>query len=110
MQILHVHIHVKSGRLDEFQKATIENARNSVQEPGCARFDVIQQVDDPTRFELVEIYRDEKALAAHRESPHYLAWVERVPEMLEQPRTRTFYRNIYPGDEAFFAGDEASSK
>jgi quinol monooxygenase YgiN len=73
MHILHVHVHVKPEHLDAFQTATVENASHSVQEPGCARFDVIQQADDPTRFVLVEIYRDAQALAAHRETPHYHA-------------------------------------
>jgi quinol monooxygenase YgiN len=101
MHILHVNVHVNPDRLDEFRLATIENASHSVQEPGCARFDVIAQVDDPTRFMLVEIYRDEQALAAHRAAPHYIAWVERVTDMLAEPRTRIFYRNVYPGDDAF---------
>jgi quinol monooxygenase YgiN len=101
MHILHVNIHVKPDCLDEFRAATIENASHSVQEPGCARFDVIEQADDPTRFMLVEIYRDEQALAAHRESPHYRAWVERATDMLAEPRTRIFYRNVYPGDDSF---------
>ena len=101
MHILHVHVHVKPEHLDAFQTATVENASHSVQEPGCARFDVIQQTDDPTRFVLVEFYRDAPALAAHRETPHYHAWIERVTDMLAEPRTRTFYRNVHPGDDAF---------
>ena len=101
MHILHVHVHVKPEHLDAFQTATVENARNSIQEPGCARFDVVQQTDDPTRFVLVEFYRDAPALAAHRETPHYHAWIERVTDMLPEPRTRTFYRNVHPGDDAF---------
>ena len=101
MHILHVHVHVKPEHLDAFQTATVENASHSVQEPGCARFDVIQQADDPTRFVLVEIYRDAQALAAHRETPHYHAWIERATDMLAEPRTRTVYRNVCPGDDAF---------
>ena len=101
MHILHVHVHVKPEHLDAFQTATIENASHSVQEPGCVRFDVIQQTDDPTRFVLVEVYRDAQGHAAHRETPHYHAWIERVPDMLAEPRTRTFYRNVHPGDDSF---------
>jgi (4S)-4-hydroxy-5-phosphonooxypentane-2,3-dione isomerase len=101
MHILHVHIHVKLERLEEFQKATLDNASHSVQEPGCVRFDVIQQEDDPTRFVLVEIYRGPEALAAHRETAHYQAWISRVPDMLEEPRTRTFYRNLFPVDDSY---------
>jgi (4S)-4-hydroxy-5-phosphonooxypentane-2,3-dione isomerase len=101
MHILHVNIHVKPEHLDDFQRATIENASHSVQEPGCLRFDVVQQADVPTLFVLVEIYRDPQALAAHRETPHYQAWVDRVTDMLAEPRTRTAYRNVYPRDDAF---------
>jgi (4S)-4-hydroxy-5-phosphonooxypentane-2,3-dione isomerase len=101
MHILLVQVHVKPDHLDDFQLATVENASHSVQEPGCARFDVIQQIDDPARFVFVEIYRDDQALAAHRESPHYRAWVERVADMLAEPRTRAVYRNVFPDDAAF---------
>src|ERR1700685_2986558 len=101
MHILHVHVHVKPEHLDAFQTATVENASHSVQEPGCVRFDVIQQADDPTRFVLVEIYRDAQSHAAHRESTHYHAWVDRVADMLAEPRTRAIYRNVHPGDDQF---------
>jgi len=101
MHILHVQVHVKSEFLDDFQRATIENAKHSVQEPGCARFDVIQQADDPARFVLVEIYRDAESHAAHRETPHYRAWVETVTDMLAEPCTRAIYQNVYPSDTAF---------
>jgi autoinducer 2-degrading protein len=101
MHILHVQVQVKPEFLDDFQLATIENAKHSVQEPGCKRFDVIQQTDDPTRFVLVEIYRDAESHAAHRETPHYHAWVKTVTDMFAEPRTRVFYRNIFPSDSAF---------
>lgn len=101
MHILHVNVHVKPEYLDEFQRATVENASHSVQEPGCVRFDVIQQSDDPTRFVLVEIYRDAQGHAAHRETAHYRAWIDRVTDMLAEPRTRTVYRNVHPPDAAF---------
>ena len=88
MLILHVHIHVKPEHLEAFLKATIENAANSVKEPGVARFDVIQQADDPTRFMLVEVYRDLEATVAHKETAHYHAWAgARWTDMLAEPRT-----------------------
>jgi autoinducer 2-degrading protein len=101
MHILHVQVHVKSEFLDDFQRATIENAKHSVQEAGCVRFDVIQQTDDPTRFVLVEIYRDAESHAAHRETAHYHAWVETVTNVFAEPRTRAIYRNVYPSDAEF---------
>jgi quinol monooxygenase YgiN len=63
------------------------------------RFDFVQQSDDPTRYMLLEVYRDEAALASHRETPHYLAWAAKAPDMLAEPRTRQFYHNIDPADD-----------
>lgn len=98
MQILIVHIRVKPDHLEDFRHATAENARNSRKEPGIARFDFLQQADDPTRFVLYEVYRDADAPVKHRETAHYKAWVEKVPDMLAEPRTRTFYSNVSPAD------------
>jgi (4S)-4-hydroxy-5-phosphonooxypentane-2,3-dione isomerase len=101
MHILHIHLKVKPERIDDFIAVTIENAAASLKEPGCVRFDVIQEAEDPARFALVEIYRDQATHAAHRETPHYNAWAERALDMLAEPRSRTIYRNVYPGDNAF---------
>jgi quinol monooxygenase YgiN len=98
MVILVVNLHVKAQHLDAFRQATSENARNSRKEPGIVRFDVLQQADDPTRFVLYEVYRDNEAPARHRETAHYQAWLAQVPDMLEEPRTRTFYSNFSPTD------------
>src|SRR5262249_26771138 len=68
MFILHVHIKVKPEHIEEFKQVTIANASNSVKEPGVARFDFIQQDDDPTRFMLIEVYHSEDAIAKHRAS------------------------------------------
>jgi quinol monooxygenase YgiN len=101
MLILHVNIHVKPEYLDAFRAATIENARHSVQEKGIARFDFLQHSADPNRFSLWEVYRDEDAVAAHKLTPHYAVWTEGVAEMMAEPRTRTWYRSEFPGDEAW---------
>lgn len=101
MIILIVHLHVKPEHLDAFRQATAENARNSRQEPGIARFDFLQQSDDPTRFVLYEVYRDADAPAKHRETPHYQAWLAKVPAMLAEDRTRTLYSNVSPADAAW---------
>lgn len=98
MVILVVNLHVKSEHLEAFRLATKENARNSVQEPGILRFDFLEQSDDPTRFVLVEVYRDADAPLQHRETAHYKAWLAKVPDMLAEPRTRTFYSNVFPPD------------
>ena len=101
MLIIQVYITVKPDCIDAFKAATIENARASRKEPGIARFDVIQQNDDPTRFVLVEVYRSVAATAAHKETAHYAAWRERAEPMMAAPRTRAQYSNVSPGDEGW---------
>ncbi len=99
MFIVHVYVHVKPEFVDAFCKATGENARNSVQEAGIARFDVIQQLDDPCRFVLVEVYRTPNDPARHKETAHYKKWAETVAPMMAEPRSSIKYTNIFP-DEA----------
>jgi quinol monooxygenase YgiN len=99
MQIVLVHAHVKPESVEAFKQASIENASNSVQEAGIARFDVIQQADDPTRFILVEVYKTAEAPAAHKETAHYLRWRDTVTEMMAEPRQGIKYGNIFPNDE-----------
>ena len=101
MLIVHVHVHVKPEHIEAFKLATIENASNSVKEPGIARFDVVQQADDPTRFVLVEAYRDTEATTHHKATAHYHAWAEKVADMLAEPRSREVYANIYPADQGW---------
>ena len=101
MFIVHVNIRVKPEFLEPFKQATLANARASVQEPGVARFDVVQQADDPTRFVLVEVYRDEPANAAHRETSHYATWRDTVEPMMAEPRSRVKLTNVFPGDEGW---------
>jgi (4S)-4-hydroxy-5-phosphonooxypentane-2,3-dione isomerase len=99
MLIVHVHIRVKLEFLEEFKAASSENARNSLQEPGIARFDVLQQVDDPCHFELIEVYRTPEDPAKHKETAHYNKWRELAEPMLAEPRSRTIYANIFPADK-----------
>jgi quinol monooxygenase YgiN len=98
MHILHVHVHVKPEHLEEFKQATMENAAKSRQEAGVARFDVIQQTDDPTRFILMEAYRSAEGHAQHKETEHYKTWNAKVADWLVAPRTRTVYSNVSPAD------------
>jgi len=98
MHIMHVHIHIKPDQVEAFKAATIENARNSIQEPGIARFDFIQDQDDPAHFELIEVYHSKDDVAAHRASAHYNAWAAKVADMFAGERTRNFYTNVYPPD------------
>ena len=98
MLIVHVHARVKPESIDAFKQATVENARNSVKEPGIARFDVIQQSDDPTRFVLVEVYRTADAPAQHKQTAHYLRWRDTVADMMVEPRGSVKYANVFPED------------
>ena len=101
MLIVQVHVRVKPECVEAFREATRENAKNSVREPGIARFDVIQQADDPSRFILVEVYRTAHAPAAHKETPHYAAWRDAVAGMMAEPRTSVKYANVFPGEEGW---------
>lgn len=98
MLIVHVFIHVKPDCIAEFKAASLENASHSVQEPGIARFDVIQQADDPSRFVLVEVYRDPDAPAHHKETAHYAKWRDTVADMMAEPRSSVKYLNLFPAD------------
>ena len=95
MLIVHVHVHVKAECLEAFKQITLENARASVKEPGIARFDVVQQADDPTRFVLVEVYRTAEAPAKHKETAHYAKWRDTVAPMMAEPRSRAEYREVF---------------
>lgn len=98
MLIVHVHVQVKPECVEAFKKATLANAQASVKEPGIARFDVAQQTDDPTKFVLVEVYRNDDAPARHKETAHYTAWRDAVAPMMAQPRSSVKYANVFPGD------------
>ena len=98
MIIVHVHVRVKNEFVAAFKAASLENAQNSVREPGIARFDVVQQADEPTRFVLVEVYRDALAPAAHKETKHYQTWRDAVAAMMAEPRTSVKFTNIFPDD------------
>jgi quinol monooxygenase YgiN len=99
MHIVHIHVHVKPEAVEAFRQVTIENGRQSIQEPGIARFDVVQQTDDPTRFVLVEVYRSAQAPAQHKETAHYKTWRDKVEPLMAEPRTRVIYSNVFPADE-----------
>lgn len=101
MLVVHVHVHVKSECIEAFKAATLANARASVQEPGIAAFDVVQQSDDPTHFVLVEAYRTPAAPAAHKETAHYATWRDTVAPMMAEPRSSVKFANVFPEDAAW---------
>ena len=101
MFIVHVSAHVKPEKVEAFRAATVENARNSKKEPGIARFDVIQQQDDPTRFVLVEVYHTPGDPARHKETAHYQKWRDTVADMMAEPRTSIKYTNVFPDEQGW---------
>ena len=98
MLIIHVHVQVKPECIEAFKVASLDNARHSLQESGVARFDVVQQADDPTRFVLVEVYRTDDAPAKHKETAHYAKWRDTVADMMAVARYSTKLRNLFPED------------
>jgi autoinducer 2-degrading protein len=101
MLIVHVHVHVKSESVEEFRQATMENALASVQEPGIARFDVMQSQDEATRFVLTEVYRTPEAVAAHKATAHYAKWRDAVEPMMAEPRQRVLYNAVFPDPQGW---------
>jgi (4S)-4-hydroxy-5-phosphonooxypentane-2,3-dione isomerase len=94
MLMLQVNVRVKADQVGAFREATIANARGSLAEPGIAAFDVLQNEEDPTRFMLIEAYRQREAIAAHKETAHYREWIERVTPMMAEPRTRSWWTGV----------------
>ena len=101
MLIVHVSVFVKPHFVEAFKAATVENARQSLQEPGIARFDVVQAVDDPTRFVFTEVYRTADAPAAHKATAHYAKWRDTVAPMMQEPRSSKQYQNVFPEDSGW---------
>jgi quinol monooxygenase YgiN len=101
MLVVHVHVHVKPECVGDFKRVSLANARESIKEPGIARFDVVQQQDDPTRFVLVEVYRDNQAPAAHKETKHYAAWRDAVASMMAEARSSVKFQNVFPEDQGW---------
>ena len=101
MLAVHVHIQVKPDCVDAFIEATLENARSSLQEPGIARFDVVQDRSDPSHVVLVEVYKEDNAPAAHKATAHYAKWRDTVADMMAVPRSSTQFETVYPHDSGW---------
>ena len=98
MLVVHVHIKVKPDGIDTFRQVTIANARESLKEPGIARFDLIRHADDPVRFILVEAYRSPEDAAAHKLTAHYAAWRDAMESLMAEPRFSVKYASEFPDD------------
>src|SRR4051794_21337120 len=98
MLVVHVHVRVKPESVESFKQATLANALESVKEPGIARFDVVQQQDDATRFVLVEAYLTGDAPAAHKVTKHYQTWRDTVAPMMAEPRSSVKFSSVFPNE------------
>lgn len=100
MYVVCVHVHVVPDHVDDFIQATLENARNTVREPGNLRFDVVRRLDDPNRFMLHEVYKDEAGMEAHKQTEHYAAWRDAVAPWMAEPRQGIKYASLFPESES----------
>ena len=96
MHVTLVHVHVKPEHVEPFTTAILRNQQGTAREPGNVRFDVLQSEGDPTRFVLVEMFRDGEAAAAHKSTPHYLAWRDEVAAWMASPREGHRFRLLSP--------------
>jgi autoinducer 2-degrading protein len=101
MLVAHIQVRVKPEFIEAFKQATLANARESVTEPGIARFDILQQQDDPSRFIFIEVYRNLEATAAHKETKHYAMWRDTVAPMMAEPRSNVKFTNVFPDDKGW---------
>lgn len=99
MLVVLVHVKVRVEDIEAFKAATVANASASRREPGIARFDVIQQIDAPEKFVLIEVYRTSEAAAAHKETEHYKTWRDTVAPMMAEARVGVKYAAVDPQDE-----------
>ena len=110
MLMVIVEVEVQSEAVLDFKRETEINARKSLEEPGIARFDVLEQQHDPTCFMLIEVYRDIEAPARHKQTAHYAAWRDAVEPMMAKPRRSTKYHNVFPDDASGWAPKKRESE
>ncbi len=103
MLIVHVDVHVDPDRVDDFLDATRANAAASLTESGVLRFDVVQDLADPAHVVLVEVYRDDAAASAHKETAHYATWRDTVADWMAQPRSSAKFSAIAPAEPGRWA-------
>jgi len=103
MIVVCVHVCVKPEYREGFVEATLENAGQTIHEPANLRFDVLQQADDPNRFVLYEVYRDDAGADAHKQTPHYAKWRDAVAPWMAEPRHGVKYSPLFPGSPVQWA-------
>ena len=103
MLVVHVHVHVRPERVEDFLTATLANAAASLTEPGVLRFDVLRDQADPAHVILVEVYRDEEAAKAHKDTPHYATWRDAVADLMAVPRASARFHAVFPTESGRWA-------
>jgi autoinducer 2-degrading protein len=96
MHVTLVNVLVKPAYIENFISATRLNHEASVQESGNRRFDVLRLPENPGLFILYEAYDSAEAAAAHKQTPHYLAWRDTVADWMAQPRQGILYEGLFP--------------
>ncbi|MDN2485159.1 (4S)-4-hydroxy-5-phosphonooxypentane-2,3-dione isomerase [Kosakonia sacchari] len=96
MNVTLVEINIKPDRVDEFLEVFRANHEGAIREPGNLRFDVLQDPKVKTRFFIYEAYRDEAAVQAHKETPHYRACVAKLEELMSEPRKKRSFIGLLP--------------
>ena len=104
MIALWVKVRVKPAERERFLAAIEQDALGSERdEPGCYRFNVLQDEKDPNMYYFYEVYKDEPALEAHRAAPHYAIW-RAAADTLDGPTERTVCRSVFPSDAKYWRG------
>ncbi len=97
-----IEVHIKPSALDEFLEVIKHDAVHSERdEPGCMRFDVLRDNEDPLKFYFYEVYKDKAAQLAHREMPHCARWIKFREHGVEGEIVRHVTTNFHPMDAAW---------
>jgi autoinducer 2-degrading protein len=99
-----INVYVKPESVDEFRDATRKNHEGSIREPGVLRFDVLQNAERPTEFVLYEVYTDDGATVAHKETTHYAEWKKTVTPMMAKDRESASFNVVAPLEPAKWSG------
>jgi quinol monooxygenase YgiN len=101
MYIFQVHHFIKPDQIDSYKAATLENARQTILEPGVLRFDVFQDAQNPAHFSLLEVYRDLAARDAHLQTEHFLKWKDVYLQTQERKGNGDEFNALFPDGSAW---------
>ena len=98
-----IKVRVKPDKLARFLEVIEHDAlRSEADEPGCLRFIVMRDSEDPNMYLFYEVYRDEAAREAHRATPHFAEWSEVSKECLDGPIERHEWETVFPKEVAYW--------